>query len=108
LWAKSDLTISQTVINREELPMTDYHKKLATLQKHRQKLIETEKFLIEKRKREVADLAEQFNLLIVDDKILNNYFAHFKDFSHETFEKTANSSSHSSSSQSEICEVEND
>ncbi|MDX2164237.1 MAG: hypothetical protein SFW07_02335 [Gammaproteobacteria bacterium] len=87
--------------------MTDYHKKLITLQKHRQKLIETEKFLIEKRKREIADLAEKFNLLTVDDKIINNYFAHFKDFRYEPSEKAADSPSHSSSTQPEICEAKN-
>ncbi len=87
--------------------MTDYHKKLTTLQKHRQKLIETEKFLIEKRKREVADRAEKFNLLVVDDKVLDNYFAHFKDFHYEPSEKTAHPTSHSSSAQPEVCENKN-
>ena len=68
--------------------MTDYHKKLTTLQRQRQKLIETENLLIEKRKKDIADLAEQFNLLTVDDQILSNFFSHFKEFSHEPSEKT--------------------
>ncbi len=87
------------------MTMPDYHKKLTALQKQRQKLIETEKFLIEKRKKEVADLAETHNLLIFDDNILNNYFAHFKDYHHESSAKAFHHPSHSSSSQSEICEA---
>ena len=87
--------------------MTDYHKKLTALQKQRQKLIETENLLIEKRKKNIADLAEQFNLLTVDDKILSNFFSHFKEFSHEPSKKTSNDPRANLSSQSEIREVEN-
>jgi len=87
--------------------MTDYHKKLTAIQKQRQKLIETEKTLIDKRKIEIANLAEQFNLLTIDDKILSNFFAHLKEYCHESPPKTPNDSSQHLSSQSEICEVEN-
>lgn len=87
--------------------MTDYHKKLTTIQKQRQKLIEPEKTLIEKRKIEIADLAKQFNLLTVDDKILSNYFAHFKKYTHEPSQKTSHDPSSHLSPQSEIREIEN-
>ncbi|MDX2165057.1 MAG: hypothetical protein SFW07_06555 [Gammaproteobacteria bacterium] len=87
--------------------MTDYHKKLTIIQKQRQKLIETEKVLIEKRKKEISDLAEKFNLLTVDDKILINFFAYFKEHHHEPPPKTPHNSSKHPSSQPEICETEN-
>jgi hypothetical protein len=87
--------------------MPDHLKQLATIQKQRQKLHEREATLIEKRKAAIATLAEQFNLLTVDDKILNNFFAHFKEFSHEHTEKTSHNPRASSSSRSEIREVEN-
>ena len=87
------------------MTMTDYHKKLTTLQKQRQKLIETEKTLIEKRKIEIANLAEQFNLLTIDDKVLNNFFAHFKEYCHEPPQKTSHDPSNHLSSQPKIHEA---
>jgi DNA-binding protein H-NS len=89
------------------MTMTDYHKKLTTIQKQRQKLIETETLLIEKRKKDIAELAEQFNLLTVDDKTLSNLFSKLKELPHESSEKTSHDPREPSSSHSEICEVEN-
>ena len=85
--------------------MIDYHKKLTALQKQRQKLVETESILIEKRKKEFANLGEKFNLLTVEDKILTNYFAHFKEFLNESFPKTSNDPRNHSSPKSEIREA---
>ena len=59
--------------------MSDYAKKLQTIQQQRQKLIDTESRLIEKRKKEFADLGEQFDLLIIDDKLLSTFFQEFKE-----------------------------
>lgn len=87
--------------------MSDYLKKLTTIQKQREKLQEIATKLIEKRKAFIATLAEQFDSLTVDDKILNNFFAYFKEFSHEHPEKTSHHPRPSSSSQSEIREAEN-
>ncbi|HEV2524510.1 MAG TPA: hypothetical protein VGU44_05215 [Gammaproteobacteria bacterium] len=87
--------------------MTDYHKKLIATQRQRQKLIETEKTLIDKRKIEIANLVEQFHLLTIDDKILSNFFAHFKEYCHEHPPKTSHDPGNHLSSQSEICEAEN-
>ena len=60
--------------------MSDYAKKLQTIQQQRQKLIDTESRLIEKRKKEFADLGEQFDLLTIDDALLSTFFQEFKEF----------------------------
>jgi hypothetical protein len=85
--------------------MPDHLKQLTAIQKQREKLHEREATLIEKRKTAIATLAEQFNLLTVDDKILSNYFAHFKEFLNESFPKAPNDSRNHSSTKSEIREA---
>ena len=74
--------------------MSDYAKKLEAIKKNRKKLLETETKLIDKRKKEFADLGEQFDLLTLDDKILSQFFADFKNLNYKNNENDINTSNH--------------
>lgn len=50
--------------------MSDYAKKLATLADRKKKLHTEEMQLIERRKKEMGDLAERFDLLTASDAVL--------------------------------------
>lgn len=52
--------------------MSDYATKLATLAQKKQRLIDEEAKLIQQRKIYIAELAERFGLLTLDDTILIN------------------------------------
>lgn len=54
--------------------MTDYASKLSSISLKRQKLLEEEQRLIDKRKKEIANLAERCNLLVTSDEILVGAF----------------------------------
>ncbi len=55
--------------------MSDYANKLSTLADQEQKLLEKKAKLVEKRKNEIADLAEKYGLLIVSDEVLAGAFS---------------------------------
>lgn len=54
--------------------MSDYAEKLAAIAAREQKILEEKTKLIEKRKREIASLAERFNLLAASDELLAGIF----------------------------------
>lgn len=55
--------------------MSDYSLKLSALKAEEDKLREKKEKLIEKRKQEIADLAERFGLLIISNEVLAGVFS---------------------------------
>ena len=85
--------------------MSDYAKKLKAFQDKRQQLTIAYNKLIEKRKKEIADLAEKFNLLTIDDKTLSKCFANLQELPHESPPKNSHTSRVDSSHKPEIREA---
>jgi hypothetical protein len=59
--------------------MSDYANKLAALADKKQKLIEQERSLVEKRKQEIGDLAERYGLLTASDAMVTGIFSEAAD-----------------------------
>ncbi len=55
--------------------MSDYPNKLSSLSSKKLKLIEEEKELIERRKKEIGQLAQKFDLLTVSDDLIAGLFS---------------------------------
>ena len=62
------------ILIKKEMPMSDYATKLASLAEKKQRLIIEENKLIQQRKIHIAELAERFGLLTLDDVILVDAF----------------------------------
>jgi hypothetical protein len=59
---------------KKEIVMADYSNKLAAIAAKRQKLLEEENKLIEKRKHEISEAAERLGLLTASDEIITGLF----------------------------------
>lgn len=55
--------------------MSDYADKLTSITERKQKLLEEENKLIEKRKKEIGALAEKFSLLTLSDRLIVGVFS---------------------------------
>lgn len=55
--------------------MSDYAGKLSSLAQKKQQLLQEESRLIEKRKKEIGQLAEKFNLLTLSDALITGLFS---------------------------------
>ncbi len=58
--------------------MSDYANKLSSISEKKLKLLEEEKELIEKRKKEIGQLAQKFDLLTVSDGLIASLFSSAK------------------------------
>ena len=67
--------------------MSDYAIKLSVLSEKKQKLLDEECRLIEKRKKEIGDFAEKFDLLTVSDAVILGLFLDAKAALKNTSEK---------------------
>ncbi|MBV9575132.1 MAG: conjugal transfer protein TraD [Gammaproteobacteria bacterium] len=67
--------------------MSDYANKLASITERKQKLLEEESKLIEKRKQEIGQLAEKFGLLTLSDAVMNGLFLDVQSAAQEKSEK---------------------
>jgi hypothetical protein len=55
--------------------MSDYSNKLSSISEKKLKLIEEEKVLIERRKKEIGQLAQKFDLLTTSDDLIAGLFS---------------------------------
>lgn len=58
--------------------MSDYAAKLSSISEKKLKLIEEEKEIIERRKKEIGQLAQKFDLLTVSDDLIAGLFSSVK------------------------------
>lgn len=67
--------------------MSGYLSKLSSIAEKKQKLLEEESILIEKRKSEIAGLAEKFGLLTLSDTVLAGLFVELQSAIQDKSEK---------------------
>lgn len=74
--------------------MSDYADKLSSIFEKKQKLLEEETRLVEKRKIEIGQLAEKFGLLTMSDPLITGLFLEAQAALKEKSEKIKNWESH--------------
>lgn len=67
--------------------MSDYSNKLASIAAKKQKLLEEESRLVEKRKHEISSTAEKFGLLTASDEFITGLFIEAAKAFHEKSER---------------------
>lgn len=74
--------------------MSDYAEKLSSLSQKKHKLLQEEAQLIDKRKKEIGELAEKFGLLVASDGVLSGLFLEAQTALHDKSDKLKTWESH--------------